>query len=112
MATILKDANTLYLYRGQPRKRTLYTDADGSLRASIDWTGWLGTSTIATSTWSTEDDETWLTLTSDDNDTVATEVYVSSQDRSDRGHYIENKVITDTPETFVQSIRVITARIS
>ena len=112
MATILFDANTLYLYRGQPRKRTLYTDADGSLRASIDWTGWLGTSTIVTSTWSTEDDETWLSLTSPDADTVATEVYISSQDRSDRGHYIENTIVTSLPETFKQSVLVMTARIS
>ena len=112
MATIAFDPNTLYLYRGQPRKRTLYTDADGSLRASIDWSGWLGTSTIVTSTWATEDGETWLTLTSPDADTVATEVYVSSQDRSDRGHYIENTVITSTPETFKQSILVKTVRVA
>ena len=111
MATIAFDANTIYLYRGTPRKRTLYTDADGSLRASISWANWLGTSTIVTSTWSTEDGETWLTLTSPDADTVATEVYISSQDRSDRGHYIENTVITST-ETFKQSILVKTVRVA
>ena len=109
--TIAFDANTIHVYRGRPSKRTVYIDKDGLTRISVNWTEWLGTDTIASSTWSVEDNNSILTLSDTDLDTVATEAHVSSSTRH-TDIYVKNAITTALGEIATQSIRVITERIA
>ena len=70
---------------------------------SIDWTSWLGTDTITTSTWSST--PTGLTITN--TGTSGLKAYCRISGGSDGTDYIlTNRIVTSAGETFDRSILI------
>ena len=112
---ILYDANTLYVVRGAPRKRTVYTDEDCSIRLSVNWSDFLASGdSIVSSTWTVEDSNSLMTLSSPDYDSagVGTEVYASISEQ-DQDIYAKNTITTTVnSEIYTVSILVRSLRIA
>ena len=71
----------------------------------VDWTKWLGSSSISTSTWTVDD--TTLTLSNDSNSTVTATVYIGPAS-IDAEYWLVNTIVTDdaVARTESRSIRV------
>ena len=120
---IAQDGNTvfvnyqddvLHVIRGVEKTMTLYVDEDGKKRASINYSLWLPSGvSIATSSWSIQNNTNLVTLADDSNDGTTAEVYVSSSVR-DTEIWIKNTMITDAaiPETIHNSILVKCVRVA
>ena len=106
--------DVLHVIRGVEKTMTLYVDEDGKKRASINYSLWLPSGvSIATSSWSIQNNTNLITLADDSNDGTTAEVYVSSSTRNTE-IWIKNTMITDAdiPETIHNSILVKCVRVA
>ena len=106
--------DVLHVIRGVEKTMTLYVDEDGKKRASINYSLWLPENvSIASSSWSIQNNTNLITLADDSNDGISAEVYVSSSTRNTE-IWIKNTMITDAdiPETIHNSILVKCVRVA
>ena len=106
--------SVLHVIRGVEKSMTLYVDEDGKKRASINYSLWLPSGvSIATSSWSIQNNTNRITLADDSNDGITAEVYVTATTRNTE-IWIKNTMITDAtiPETIHNSILVKCVRVA
>ena len=78
-------------------------DPDSVLDYKIDWTDWLDTDTIATSSWVTDD--AGITIDSDSETTTETTVWLSSG-VAGSSYILTNTITTAVPRTAERSITI------
>jgi len=78
-------------------------DADAVLDYSVDWSDWLGTDTISTSTWTVP---TGITKNSDSKTDTATTVWLSGG-TSGTNYALANKIVTAAGRTEERTITII-----
>ena len=77
-----------------------YKDPDAILDYQIDWTAWLGSDTIATSTWTVP---TGITKVTSTNTTLTATIWVSGG-TVDTSYMLANKIVTAGGRTEERSI--------
>lgn len=93
--------------------KILYKDLNSTdkIKAEIDWTSWLGTSTISTSTWAAQDDygstTSALTVSDDSHASGVTECYVTGGSQNEE-YWLVNTIVTGDaiPRTESRSIEL------
>jgi len=109
---VQRENTTLFAQKGSNDMLTVYIDIDADAKlVNVDWSGWLGTSTIASSTWKVQEGSTAIVISNQSNTaTVATGYLDSVVDNQNL--FIKNTIVTNDaiPRTEPRSILVKTLR--